>query len=260
MKDKVKDFELRKAFIVANKELLKSGEFINEYNINKATIDLCTLNDDFYAFEIKSEADNLKRLPNQLLCYELIADFINLVIWENHLDEALKTIENDNVGIIKACKNNGIINFETIREAKRNIPETEFYLLNLWSDDLKTLAKEKGIIKTKKELGTYKFGMVEKIRDKCGLRDVKAVLKNRFNKTYVINCPICGSPLTYNTSEIVDTHYDIGDYYKRIRKDFYIGCFDCGEKTFKSRYDTFSKLNKKEQAEQERVLRERYGA
>lgn len=259
MKDKVKDFELRKAFVVANKDLLKSGEFINEYNINKATIDLCTLNNDFYAFEIKSEADNLKRLPNQLLCYELIADFINLVVWENHLEEALKIIENDNVGVIKAFKTNGEIIFETIREAKRNIPETNFYLHNLFTDDLKTLAKEKGIVKTKKELGTYKWGIVDKIKDKCELKDAKAILKSRFNKTYVTCCPVCESSLTYNTSEIVDTHYDIGDWYKTIRRNFYIGCFECGEKTFKTRYDTFSKLNKKEQAEQIRVLQERCG-
>lgn len=250
--EKVKDFELRKAFIVANKELLKSGEFINEYNINKATIDLCTLNDDFYAFEIKSEADNLKRLPNQLLCYELIADFINLIVWENHLDGALKIIENDNVGIIKACKIDGTIAFETIREAKRNTPETEFYLLNLFSDDLKTLAKEKGIVKTKKELGTYKFGMVEKIRNKCELKDVKEILKRRFNSTYVTCCPACGSSLTYNTSESLGGA-SLDGWYKRIRKNFYIGCFDCGEKTFKTTYDTFSKLNKKEQAELEKL-------
>lgn len=257
MREKVKDFELRNAFIKFNKDFLKTGEFVNEYNINKATIDICMLNDDFYAFEIKSEADNLKRLPNQLLCYELIADFINLIVWENHLEDALKIIENDNIGIIKAFKKNNKIVFETIREAKRNIPEPDFYLFNLWSEDIKKLAKTKGIIKTLKEGGS-KYKLIDLLKNNCELKDLKEILKKRFNNTYSMICPVCGSSLTYNTSEVLETNYDLCDWYKRIRKNFYIGCFDCDNKTFKTCADTFSPLNKKEKAEQKKLLAEKF--
>lgn len=257
MKEKVRDFELRSAFIKANKDFLKTGEFVNEYNINKATIDICMLNDDFYAFEIKSEADNLKRLPNQLLCYELIADFINLIVWENHLDEALKTIINKNVGIIKASKKDNIIIFETVREAQRNVPESDFYLFNLWSEDIKRLAKTKGIIKTLKECSS-KYKLIDLLKNNCELTDLREILRKRFNNTYLTTCPNCGSSLTYNTSEVLDIDYDLGDWYKRIRKNFYIGCFDCGQKTFRTCADTFSPLNKKEKAEQKRLLTEKF--
>ena len=59
----IKDFDIRKKFILDNKNLFESGIFINEYSIvGKNVVDLCFYKNKFYGYEIKSEADNLKKI------------------------------------------------------------------------------------------------------------------------------------------------------------------------------------------------------
>ena len=250
--NKVRDFELRKAYILNKKDFLKSGQFVNEYNINRATIDFVLFNEDFHAFEIKSEADTLKRLPNQLLCYECIADFIELVVFENHFKKALPLIQNPVVGITIATKKDNEIIFEPYRKPERNIPEKDFILHNCFAYDIRKLCKSKGI----KLKSGGKYINLETVKELTTLQEAKTLLFNRFKLTYGSICPECKSQLTYNTSRIEKTEIKFGGY-KKITRNFYTGCFECGQETFKNCYDTIADLNKEDKLIFQQMLKQR---
>lgn len=69
------------------------------YGTNKSFADLVVLSQDkLYAFEIKSQKDNFKRLEEQLLNYKKNFDFVYLVITKNHVKH-LNKVNLDKVGI-----------------------------------------------------------------------------------------------------------------------------------------------------------------
>jgi hypothetical protein len=137
----IKDKDIRFKFIKQNKELFKSGIFINEYGINgKNVVDFALFKDDYFiGFEIKSEADNLKRLMGQLKSYLKLFDYIYLIVHEKHKEETLEFLKNyklNRVGIYLVDNN---ICFTKHTEASASIPllRTRGYINNLKKEEIK---------------------------------------------------------------------------------------------------------------------------
>lgn len=61
-----------------------------EIKVNKSRADFLSINGDTKSFEIKSELDNLQKLPKQIGDYQQVFDFNYLVIDETHYKNALK--------------------------------------------------------------------------------------------------------------------------------------------------------------------------
>ena len=77
------------------KELLREGSFlIDELGIGhgRVRIDVAAIGSDFHGFEIKAEADTLKRLPRQVRYYSKVCDFASLVVPAKHLEKATAII------------------------------------------------------------------------------------------------------------------------------------------------------------------------
>lgn len=77
------------------KELLKATSFlIDELGIGhgRVRIDVAAIDTDFHGFEIKAEADTLKRLPRQVRYYSKVCDFASLVVPAKHLEKATPLI------------------------------------------------------------------------------------------------------------------------------------------------------------------------
>ncbi|MDR6218880.1 sce7726 family protein [Deinococcus soli (ex Cha et al. 2016)] len=55
-------------------------------------VDVATLGEQLCGFEIKSDGDTLKRLPEQVRAYGMLFDRMTLVVGERHHDAALKLI------------------------------------------------------------------------------------------------------------------------------------------------------------------------
>ena len=70
-------------------------------------------------YEIKSDADDLKRLPNQVASYPAMTDLNYLVVGDVLHDEAIKLLPN-NWGIMRARLSNGIVSLTTERVAVLN--------------------------------------------------------------------------------------------------------------------------------------------
>jgi hypothetical protein len=63
-----------------------------EIRVNKSRADFLTINGQSKSFEIKSELDNLQKLPKQISDYQAVFDFNYLVIDEKHYHKALQLI------------------------------------------------------------------------------------------------------------------------------------------------------------------------
>lgn len=70
--------------------------FINEMDIlfGASRIDIAVINGKIHGYEIKSERDNLERLPSQVEYYNKVFDTMTIVVGENHLSEVFKVIPN----------------------------------------------------------------------------------------------------------------------------------------------------------------------
>jgi hypothetical protein len=109
----------------------------------KHRVDVAVLNDEFHAFEIKSEGDNLDRLPKQQECYNKIFDRISLVVDERHVERAVAIVPRQ-WGLIAVSRSaDGEACINEIWPARRNYSQDAFALTQLlWRDEaLKILAK-----------------------------------------------------------------------------------------------------------------------
>lgn len=86
----------------------------------RARIDLAIINGEIIGFELKSDLDNLQRLPEQVMVYNSVLDRITLIITSKHLRAAIQQI-GDWWGIVLArLDHNGAISFKEIRPPKAN--------------------------------------------------------------------------------------------------------------------------------------------
>ena len=82
----------------------KNHVVIYELNASSSRVDMCKINGNSIAYEIKTELDNFKRLPKQLNDYSKLFDKIYLICPKSRLDDALKYLP-DHAGIYLYKKN-----------------------------------------------------------------------------------------------------------------------------------------------------------
>jgi hypothetical protein len=83
-------------------------------------IDIAVVNGSLHGYEIKSDADTLARLPDQVYTYSQVLDRATLVVGERHHVHA-RSLLPDWWGIkIARMDVNGIVTFETIKAEQEN--------------------------------------------------------------------------------------------------------------------------------------------
>jgi hypothetical protein len=95
---------------------------VDEMTLNQGSVraDMAVIDGVMHAFEIKSDRDNLLRLPNQADTYSAIFDKVTLVVGFAHIYEALEIIP-DWWGVeIAKFDVNGSVIFSRIREPQFN--------------------------------------------------------------------------------------------------------------------------------------------
>lgn len=104
-------------------------------------IDVAVINGALLGFEIKSERDNLRRLPSQVESYLRVLDFLTIITCKNHINGVLDLVP-DQCGLIVAEPGNNKedINFSIIREPLKNeLVEKASLVQLLWRDELLAL-------------------------------------------------------------------------------------------------------------------------
>lgn len=116
----------------------------------QSRIDVAVINGHFYGYEIKSDKDNLERLPQQVIEYNKVFDYISIVCGEAHSDKVSDLIP-EWWGIIEAFSDeNDKVLLSEKRERQANTNQDPFTIAQLlWKDEalgiLINLGKEKGV-------------------------------------------------------------------------------------------------------------------
>jgi len=109
-----------------------------------ARVDLAVVNGIMHGYEIKSDLDTLKRLPEQMNVFNSVFDKMTLVVGKNHLHEAIKIIPEWWEIIIAKVDENGSITFNKIRDGEYNKNQDTVSIAKLlWREEaLKILENE----------------------------------------------------------------------------------------------------------------------
>lgn len=111
---------------------------LDEFDLcGEVRVDIAVLNGHMSGYELKSASDNLSRLQKQVCYYSKVLDYCNLVVAENHLDEAMGMVP-DFWGIYVARQTlDSRINLRKIRNPKSNKTNIDPYSLVrlLWRNE-----------------------------------------------------------------------------------------------------------------------------
>ncbi|MDJ1504983.1 sce7726 family protein [Xanthocytophaga agilis] len=159
--------------------ILKELHFCNGDSI----ADLAVINGSLTAFEIKSDADSLVRLPRQITNYNKVFDYITIVTGNTHLKKVSSLVP-DFWGIWVISIENGSIVKKIVREENRNYEINAFSLAQfLWKEEIIDLLKKHNLHKgmtTKRKWLLWKF-LVEKFTLDQLSKEVKYYLLKRSN-------------------------------------------------------------------------------
>ncbi|WP_081814554.1 sce7726 family protein [Hyphomonas jannaschiana] len=97
---------------------LNTASMVTEFRVGSCKADVVILNGTGTVYEIKSERDTLSRLSDQVDAYRTVFASVNVIVGENHAEEALSKTPED-VGIMLLCPRHRI---STLREA-RDLPQ-----------------------------------------------------------------------------------------------------------------------------------------
>lgn len=89
------DIDVRKAMrlILERRKENQSALILDEFDLcGEVRVDIAVLNGHLSGYELKSESDDLRRLPKQVEYYSAVLDYCNLVVAEKHLEQGLELI------------------------------------------------------------------------------------------------------------------------------------------------------------------------
>jgi hypothetical protein len=168
------------------KELLKLKNHIIafEMNVKDSRVDICRINGDSYAYEIKTEYDAFDRLQTQLGDYSKIFDKVYLIVHKKMLSEALDQIP-DNCGLITYTISGTGAKFKYVRKPKSNLIDTTDLVEVLSSSDSTTMLKMMG----SNSIPSTRNERLDVIH--CNYKDVqikttfKKLLKKKYNNRWI---------------------------------------------------------------------------
>ncbi|MCC6182186.1 MAG: sce7726 family protein [Bacteroidia bacterium] len=150
----MKDFEIRR--ILRESALFEylndaDSKVVEEFDlpVAGARIDVAVFNGALHGYEIKSASDTLLRLPNQIIAYSYIFDYLTIVTEDKHYGK-VKAIIPEWVSIA-ICSNNREYKFFVKHEGRQNPNKNGFYIAQLlWRSELIELLMEQGLCFKKK--------------------------------------------------------------------------------------------------------------
>lgn len=148
------EFQLRSAVkrkIFARYENDPNTRILDELGLRHGAgrIDIALVNGIIHGFELKSDADNLKRLPHQIQIYNSVLDKVTLVVGSRHAKEAARMLPAWWGIKVAAIGPRGGFDFDDLRRATKN-PEQDLVSVCrlLWRNEALTLLDELGHAKS----------------------------------------------------------------------------------------------------------------
>jgi len=143
MSSGVRDIDIREALRQTTlKHYYGDGQsrVVEELGIEygKFRIDIAVINGALLGIEIKSETDDLSRLANQARAYNLVFDYLTLVIHERHIRsaETFSDIRTWGIVLVPKTANRDDVQLEEIRETQFNSHTDSISVARLlWRDE-----------------------------------------------------------------------------------------------------------------------------
>jgi hypothetical protein len=130
--------------LVLDELAIKHGDF---------RVDMAVVGDLLQGYEIKSDADTLKRLPDQAKQFSLVFHRMSLVVGPEYLADALSVVPKW-WGVTLAVRDGfGGVTLDEVREPGENPKQNYRWVVRLlWRDELAALLRERGEAKGLKQL------------------------------------------------------------------------------------------------------------
>lgn len=147
-------------------------------------VDIAVVNGYLHGFELKSDADNLSRLPRQVEAYSRSLDRATLVVGSAHLPEAQALIPSWWGIKVVHMGSKGALKLETHRRLRNNPDPSLFHMAHLmWRHEVVEVLKANGA--TQKEMGLNRAGLyrlfVDSFQPGDVRRKIREALKSREN-------------------------------------------------------------------------------
>jgi len=147
-----------------------------------ARIDIAVVNGLIHGYELKSDKDNLKRLPHQIAIYNSVLDKVTLVVGRRHRAQAVELVP-DWWGIkIATMGPRGGFRFFDIRRARANpSPDPLSVSRLLWRDEALSLLDELGEAESvRHKTRAVVYAQLAEVADLASIREkVRLQLKSR---------------------------------------------------------------------------------
>ncbi len=137
------------------------SKIVDEFTVGEENtrIDIAVINGRLHGYEIKSDADNLDRLPTQITAYNKVFDYLYLVVSDKYVNKVFELIPSW-WGVIHITNKNkkGNIKLSVIKDAEcNNFISVESIANLLWCTEAKKILKSHGYSKpfhrmTKKDI------------------------------------------------------------------------------------------------------------
>jgi hypothetical protein len=169
------------SYIAEQNKSIKNTIIVDELNVKNglARVDVAVINGSIHGYEIKSEADTLIRLSNQIEHYNSSLEKITIAVNSNHKEKVFDIVP-DWWGVIEVDENSEIVE---LRESEKNpLLSISDLLLFLWKDEMKQIL-EKNEVKYKKSANRTALieTMTQNIEKEKLLHEVRQALKSRKN-------------------------------------------------------------------------------
>lgn len=202
----------------------KSATMLSEFRIASNKADCVILNNISTCYEIKTEFDNLMRLPEQLDSYIKIFDKVYVVVARNHIESVLSIIPKE-VGVIELTPKGSLIEIYKATQLKTKI-DPELMIQSLRMQEYMSIVNEiYGSIPTISNMKIHSY-CLDKFRDiqsdTLRILFCKTLKKHRANNySFIEKLPssLITSAICYNITKLKQKALiDVLNTY--INKDF----------------------------------------
>ncbi len=138
----------------------------------KCRADIAVINGHLIGYEIKSDADSLRRLKDQIDSYNAVFDQASAIVTARHLSEVVAMLP-EWWGVISVSEGrHGAIHFRTVRRPKRNVHVDDYAITQLlWRDEAQEILANLGVHgKTLREERANLYRCIVSKLDSCELR------------------------------------------------------------------------------------------
>lgn len=140
-------------------------------------VDIAVINGFLHGYELKSESDNLLRLPHQVESYGRCLDRVTIVVSTHHVQPALEIIPNWWGVKVASTGSRGAVQVDTLRPLQSNPAPSLLHMARLlWREEVIALLQESGAQPV--ELKGNRASLYERLVEKMPATELRRAIRD----------------------------------------------------------------------------------